>query len=92
MLVTGKPCKARYSLPDPEVQYLGVQILVEAVGASLGLHEDEGPVGLAVEVLGPQSGGSHQVEQEVPLVPLLHPDDLQEKGLQEQEAETAPSG
>ena len=55
---------------------LPVEELVQAVGAPLGLHEDEGPAGLGVQVLGAEPGGVHQVQQEGLLVVLLHPHHL----------------
>ena len=60
---------------------LPVQELFQAVGAPLGLHEDEGPAGLGAQVLGAEPGGVHQVQQEGPLVMLLHPDHLGSRGL-----------
>merc|ERR1719318_2257810 len=47
-----------------------------AVSSLLGLHEDQGPAGLTIQVLGPQATGIHQVQQEGPLVRLLDPDNL----------------
>ena len=82
MLVTGKPSlrghRLGQELHKKRRQNISlVQEFIESVGSSLRLHEYQSPVLLWVEVLGCQPRRLQEVQQELPLVSLLHPDYLE---------------